>query len=75
MAYWWLADNDLWNQSHVGFDYLEDINAYGGTGNSFMRSLWLTHGTMGAYIADGAPPDPDPLPAVQTATLTISVTV
>lgn len=75
MVYWWFSDSDLWNQTHVGAGYLEDINVYGGTGNTFLRSLWASHGSMGAYIADGAPPDPDPLPAVQTATLTISVTV
>lgn len=76
MGYWWLSDNKLWKQSHIGFDYLEDINVYGGTGNSFLRSLWLSNGSMGAYILDGGgSPPPVTLPVVTTSTLTMRVTV
>lgn len=76
MAYWWLADNQLWQPSRIGNSALEDIYCYGGTGNTFIRSLWTTHGTMGAYILDGGgSPPPVTLPVVTTSTLTMRVTV
>jgi hypothetical protein len=55
MAYWWLSDNKLWPQACIGNTALEDVYAYGGTGNGFVRGLKDAHFTMGAYDLNPSP--------------------